>query len=103
MCPHSISPNRMNPCPKISLQRRRRPTGEVRMRGDTGLVLVMTDTAAFRVVFASTCILGVFVFFQAFLLNDHVRLIARNKTFIDYLAVHSNPFLVRPRALLRKH
>jgi hypothetical protein len=31
-------------------------------------------------------------------LNDHVRLIARNKTFIDYLAVHSNPFLVRPRA-----
>lgn len=68
-----------------------------------GLVLVIADTTAVRVVFASTCILGVFVFFQAFLLNDHVRLIARNKTFIDYLAVHSNPFLVRPRAFLRKH
>lgn len=52
------------------------------------------ETANWR-VFASTCILGVFVFFQAFLLNDHVRLIARNKTFIDYLAVHSNPFLAK--------
>jgi len=45
-------------------------------------------------VWSSLVLLGLFTFFQVCLLHDHIRLMARNKTFIGYLHEHSNPFMV---------
>ncbi len=50
-------------------------------------------------IWTSIILLTLFSFFMSALFYDHLNLILSNKTFIDYLAVQSNPFLVHTDSL----